>query len=419
MIRLGWNFHEKKSKKNELIAGIIFTLFMITLMELGRQITIPALDSELSRKALNASPLLKNVTMLTGGQFRFPSLFSIGLGPYMTSMILFQAIQLINFDAMGKISEQKRGYIQRWITLGIAILQTLQYIFVVHKQISLSGIKILGIDFNVVVSFVTLVAGAMLVAWMSDMTTKFGVGGVGVLIMPGIIINLPMMVFRGPGLGTHPIKSFSPNLWVALIVSALIVFIATIFFNKAELRIPLQRPNVQNDFSESYLPIRFLTSGSMPFMFTTTVFMIPNYIANFSPNSAFSKFAKEYINFDNSIGIIIYCGVVVFLSYAFSFMNLQTERQAENLKKSGDYIFGVTPGKDTQRYLNKHVIRLSTAANGYFLMVVATPLIIGLYVPGVTNFTFAYASILILVTIMDTTLDQLKTMYLRTQYDLL
>lgn len=102
----------KKSEKNELIAGIIFTLFMITLMELGRQITIPALDSELSRKALNASPLLKNVTMLTGGQFRFPSLFSIGLGPYMTSMILFQAIQLINFDAMGKISEQKRGYIR-------------------------------------------------------------------------------------------------------------------------------------------------------------------------------------------------------------------------------------------------------------------------------------------------------------------
>lgn len=301
----------------------------------------------------------------------------------------------------------------------IAILQTIQFIFVIHDKITLTGFKVLGFDFNLIVSFVVLVAGAMMVAWMADMTTQYGVGGAGVIIMPGIITSMPMMVMRGPGLGTYQVKSFSTNLWIALGISVLVVFIATVFFNKAELRIPLQRPNIQNDFSQSYLPIRFLTSGTMPFMFTTTVFMIPSYIASFSPGSGFSEFTQSYINFNNPIGVAVYCGVVVFLSYAFSFMNLQTERQAENLKKSGDYIFGITPGRDTQKYLNYHVIRLSTAANGYFLTVIATPLIIGLYVPGVTNFTFAYSSILILVTIMDTTLDQLKTMYLRTQYDLL
>lgn len=409
----------KRSERNELIASIVFTLFMIVLMELGRQIALPAIDPELSKKSLNASPLLRNISMLTGGQYRFPSLFSIGLGPYMTSMILFQAIQMVNSSMMEKISEQKKGYIQRWITLGIAILQTMQFIFASRSQISPSEFKIMGFDFNVVVSFVVLLAGAMVVAWMSDMTAKYGIGGAGVLIMPGIITSLPAMVLHGPGLGTYQIKSFSTNLWIALGVSVLVVFVATIFFNKAELRIPLQRPAVQNDFSESYLPIRFLTSGSMPFMFTTTVFMIPSYIASLNPDSNFGKFTQTYVNFNNPIGILIYCCVVVFLGYAFSFMNLQTERQAENLKKSGDYIFGITPGKDTQRYLNSHAIKLSTAANVYFLVIVATPLIIGLYVPGVTNFTFAYASILILVTIMDTTLDQVKTMYLRTQYDLL
>ncbi|XRF76827.1 preprotein translocase subunit SecY, partial [Pediococcus acidilactici] len=132
----------------ELIASIMFTLFMIVLMELGRQIAIPALDSDLSRKALNASPLLRNVTMLTGGQSRFPSLFSIGLGPYMTGMILFQAIQLINVDAMSKISDQKRGFIQRWITLIIAILQTLQFIFAIKKILLSQVTKFLGLYFN-------------------------------------------------------------------------------------------------------------------------------------------------------------------------------------------------------------------------------------------------------------------------------
>lgn len=99
----------KRSERNELIASIVFTLFMIVLMELGRQIALPAIDPELSKKSLNASPLLRNISMLTGGQYRFPSLFSIGLGPYMTSMILFQAIQMVNSSMMEKISEQKKG----------------------------------------------------------------------------------------------------------------------------------------------------------------------------------------------------------------------------------------------------------------------------------------------------------------------
>ncbi|MEE6727150.1 hypothetical protein PS420_04110 [Pediococcus acidilactici] len=76
-------------------------------MELGRQIAVPGLDPELSRKALNSSALLRNVSMLTGGQYSFASLFSIGLGPYMTGMILFQAVQLVNTNLMDKISDSK------------------------------------------------------------------------------------------------------------------------------------------------------------------------------------------------------------------------------------------------------------------------------------------------------------------------
>lgn len=180
----------KSSEKKELVSSIAFTLFMIILMELGRQIAVPGLDPEMSRKALNGSALLRNVSMLTGGQYRFASLFSIGLGPYMTGMILFQAVQLVNTNLMDKISDSKRGYIQRWITLVIAILQTLQFMFVMRDQITPSGVKLWGFDFNVATAFMVLVAGAMMVSWMADMTTKYGVGGAGVMIMPGIFISM-------------------------------------------------------------------------------------------------------------------------------------------------------------------------------------------------------------------------------------
>ena len=100
-------------------------------------------------------------------------------------------------------------------------------------------------------------------------------------------------------------------------------------------------------------------------------------------------------------------------------MNLQTERLAKNLKKSGDYVFNIVPGVETKSYLNRRLFRLSTVANIFFLIVVGTPLIVGLYVSEITNFAFVFANILILVTIIDTTMDQCNTMYLRIQYDLL
>ena len=115
---------------SELFSKVLFTLMMVVLMELGRQIVIPSLDSSMSRQVLEASPLLRNLSALTGGQANYPSLFSVGLGPYMTGMILFQAIQLLDIDELNKINDYKRGMIQRWISFVIALLQTLQFIIV-------------------------------------------------------------------------------------------------------------------------------------------------------------------------------------------------------------------------------------------------------------------------------------------------
>ncbi|ABJ67174.1 preprotein translocase subunit SecY [Pediococcus pentosaceus] len=403
---------------SELFSKVLFTLMMVVLMELGRQIVIPSLDSSMSRQVLEASPLLRNLSALTGGQANYPSLFSVGLGPYMTGMILFQAIQLLDIDELNKINDYKRGMIQRWISFVIALLQTLQFIYTIREHINFSGIKVWGIDYNLIVAFFVLVAGAMIVAWMSDMITKYGIGGSGVLILPGMIDSIPRVLLYGQGLGSGAVF-FTPKLWLVLIISVAVVVIFTIFINKAELRIPLQRPFVQNDFSESYLPIRVLAAGSMPFMFTTTVFMIPSYIGSFVPEGEFNRFVQNYVAFDNPVGILIYCSIIVFLGYVFSFMNFQTERLTKNLKKSGDYIFNVVPGTATRHYLNQRLFHLSTVANIFFLIIVGTPLIVGLYLPEITNFAFVFANILILITIIDTTMDQFKTMYLRMHYDLL
>jgi preprotein translocase subunit SecY len=408
----------KKLINNELFRKILFTLMMVGIMELGREIVIPGLDPTTTRNALDTVPFLRNLANITGGQFNYPSLFSIGLGPYMTGMIIFQAVRLLDFDVINKLSSHQIGMIQRWISLVIAIGQSSQMVYLLRHQIEPMGVRVLGIEMSLIVPFMVLVAGAMLVAWMSDMTVKDGVGGSGVLIIPGIVTNIPQLLLKGQGLGSGPL-TMTVGISIALAISLLIVLISAVYMNRAELRIPLQRPMVQNDFSQSYLPIRVLSSGSMPFMFSTTLFMMPSYLASLGMSRHFEDFVNEYITFDRPIGIIIYCVIVVLLGYAFSFMNFRPEITTKRLKKSGDYFFGVAPGEDTQRYLNRRLNHLTTIANVYFVILIGTPLVVGLYVEGITNFMFVFSNLVIMVTILMTVLEQIKVLHLRTQYHLL
>ncbi|TLQ04827.1 preprotein translocase subunit SecY [Pediococcus stilesii] len=408
----------KKWFKSELVRKFMFTLMMMCVMELGKQIAIPALDSDTTRRVMSSTPFLRNLAITTGGQFNYPSIFSIGLAPYMTGMILFQVIMLLDIDGLNKLSKYQIGIVQRLISFFIAMLQSFQLIYLIKDHIKMSGIMFLGVDYNLIVPFFVLVAGAMLVSWMTDMMVKNGIGGAGTLIIPGIMSNMPYSLLRGQGLGTTSLEINLTNILIC-VFSILIVAVASVFMNKAELRIPLQRPMIQNDFSESYLPIKVLAAGSMPFMFSTALFLIPGYFGGFDAGSGIGRFLQQYWSFDSPVGIIIYCGIVVLLGYAFSFMNFRPENNAKQLKKGGDYIFGLTPGEETKKFLNKNLIYLSTIANMFFVIVIATPLVMGLYVEGISNLMFVFSNILILVTVMDTVIEQTKVLYLRTQYNLL
>lgn len=407
-----------KIRNNELFIRISFTMMMIVVMELGRHVAIPFLDPQGMRDVLKENQLLQNLSATTGGQVNYPSLFSIGLAPYMTGMILFQAIKLLDIDSIKKMSGYQAGMAQRVITFILACLQSFQLVYIVRQHITRSPYQIFGFDLNTVNAFVILVTGAMLVSWMADMTVDRGVGGAGIMIFPGIFAAMPRALVDGQGLGTGYL-ALTPTIIAFLVVSVLIVLFSTLFLNKSELQIPLQRPMIENDFSESYVPIKVLAAGSMPFMFSSTLFMIPGYIATLGVSPKYTEFVSNYLNFNNPIGIAVYCGIIILLGYAFSLMNFRPEDTAKTLKESGDYFFGVIPGEQTQKYLTKRLMMLSTFANIFFVIVIGSPLVIGMYIDGIANFSFVFSNILILVTILDNILDQVKVLYLRTQYNLM
>lgn len=408
----------KRIFKNELAQKIVFTILILFVMELGRQITLPELNQKAIESTLSTNSFLVALSTATGGQVNRLTLFSIGLGPYMTGMILFQALQMLDVEALKSLSQRQIGLVQRYIALFIAFIQSAQMVYLTRNSILKSSDSILGVNVNLIYVFLVLVTGAMIVSWLSDTIVDRGLGGSGILIFPGLINSLPRLLMRGQGMGSSNFELTAFNI-VVLVISLVVVILASIFMNRAELRLPLQRPMIEGTFSESYLPIRVLTAGSMPFMFTTSVFMIPSYMASFGLNESVTQFINNYFAFDNPIGIVIYLGIIFLLSFAFAYMNFRPEDTVKTIKEGGDYFFGKAPGDETYRYVVHHMLLLSTISGIFFVIIIGLPLVIGLYVDGITNLAFVFSNVLILLTVMDNLSEQIRVMYLRTQYDLL
>lgn len=410
-MRIRWN--------KDLTKRIAWTALLLMVLELGRQIVLPGMDASQAEQALRNNTLMKLFGNVTGGQMSSPTLFSLGVGPYMTSMILWQAVTLFNSEGIQNLPEEVSGFFQRLITLIIAILQGFQMVYTLRKILAATPIaKIFGTQAAFVLIILMLVGGAMLVAWMADVNANLGIGGLGMMIVPSLATSLPSMLTTGLGIGDR-FEYTTVNI-VILVIVTLIFVSFTVYLNRAEMRLPLQRPLVENDYAGSYLPIRFLTSGAMPFMFSTSIFMIPTYLitAN-NQNQPWARFINDYLTYDNLTGIIIYGAVIVFLGYAFAFVNFLPTDVAKNLRNSGDYFYNVAPGDATEQLLIRRLMFMTFFGNCYLVFVAITPLLVGLNVSGYANMSFYFGNLMILITMIDNVIEQVRALANKNNYSLL
>ena len=199
-----------------------------------------------------------------------------------------------------------------------------------------------------------------------------------------------------------------------------IVLLVAVPLNYGEIRFELQKPMLESAFSKPYLPLPFLTAGSMPFMFSTMVFTIPQTVVQ-ATNLRFSKIGQgilAWTDYLNWRGIITYGVILVLLGFVFGFVNFQPSKQAKTLKESGDYIAGVMPGDDTEAFLTHHFLWLTVIGNSIIFVIALIPLVIGLYVKGVSNYTLLIGNLFIMITIISTVVQQFQALRLKNQYQL-
>ena len=244
---------------------------------------------------------------------------------------------------------------------------------------------------------------------------KKGVGKQMVLILPGLLANIPAMLFSGQ---TNKGFFITPLGMGILIPVTLLFLFASVFLYKGERRINVQQTAIDVSFQNSYIPIKVLSAGALPFMFGVTLFSIPQLftLVPSLKNTTFLYIITQMFSYTTVIGIITYGVVIVLLGYGFSHVNIRVFDIAKSLRNSGDYILGVTPGRATERFLRKILNRMIVMGNTYMLVVSLVPMFIGLKFPEITNLAFYFGSIFMVIIIVDNLNEDIKFMIAKRHY---
>ena len=345
------------------------TLFLLFIYVLGSRITLPFIDLN-SRDFLGgATAYLAFSTAITGGNLRSLSIFSVGLSPWMSSMILWQMFSFSKRLNLVSGSSEVQDRRKMYLTLTIALIQSLA--LAVNLPIKDNYNTLLVLLLNTTL----LIAGTFFLIWLSDINSVIGVGGSIVILLTSMIIYIPQDIVQS-------IQKLGIPMWIIVILGAMgIVFAYLIaIFYRARYRIPVNKIGLHSRFKRySYFDIMLNPAGGMPFMYVMSLINLPTYLLLllqlFDPgNPVYQQITIQYA-MGKPLWIYTYIATLFVFSIAFAFINISGEQVAERMKKSGEYIYGIYPGEDTSKYINNLVFKFAIVGGIFNVLFAGLPML--------------------------------------------
>lgn len=385
---------DNMKKYSALIKKGGFTIIALLFLYIGQGIPLPGYLVNFRLPGGQFS-LERMLALTTGGLFKSPTLFTLGLGPYMTVTIFLSVGLFINRELASQISQEMRGRLEIIGVFIIAIFQSIPIAFNLRNTVT-SKMNFLSPFLIFLFTILCFVVGALLISWLASLNVIYGLGGPFILISPGIIKGITGSLVAN----YRSVLVHFDRLFLLILVSILFVGV-TVAIYFAEYRFDVQRIGIDKHSKEAYIAFRLLIAGSLPLMFATTLMYFPYYVMqlfNYKNEEVLSL-----LNIKNISGILIYGLLLYFLGILFSFINIMPDQLSEGLQESGDYILGVTPGEATKRYITKRVWGISLIGSLFLPLIIILPLLIGVATghPSISNFSNYFAMFFVLVVIYD------------------
>lgn len=413
-------------KIEELRTRIITTLSLILIYRLGSYIVLPGVDStRLESGAGDGGTIIDILSNFTGGAFTRASVFALGIMPYISASIIVQllGIAVPYFQKLQKDGESGRNrlnQITRVLTIAITAVQAPSYIFTYVNP----GARPEGALW-LVMAVITLVAGTMFCMWLGERITDKGIGnGISLLIMIGIIANLPGALFVELGSKMGP-DGGGLIMFIFELVVLLGVIIASILLVQGVRKIPVQyakrvvaggRTPLQQG-ARDYLPLKVNQSGVMPIIFAQAIMFVPIYLAGFAGGDG-NWFARNFTDYTSFWYNFAFAVMIILFTYFYTAISVNPNQYAEDLKRAGGFIPGIRPGIDTANYIDNVMSRITLPGSLFLALIAILPAFASLV--GI-NSAFAYffggTSLLIMVGVVLDTLQQIESYLLMRQYD--
>jgi preprotein translocase subunit SecY len=390
-----------------------FTIGALILFRFLSTIPIPGIDIVNLQKLLSGNQFFGLLDIFSGGGISRLSIVMLGVGPYITGSIIMQLFTMMfpKMKAMmqeeGEAGRAKLSQYSRLISVPLAALQAFGFIALLQSQ---NVLPHLG-GMNLIVNIVIVTAGSVLLMWIGELISEFGIGnGVSLIIFAGIVAVLPTNIMQF-------VATFDASqlpFYILFLAVSLIVIVGVVVITEAERSVPVTyakqvRGNKVYGGVSTYLPLRINQAGVIPIIFALSILLFPQIIANFLANSAnatVASIASAVSSFLNNPWphAILYFLLVFVFTYFYTAVTFDPKQISENLQKGGAFIPGVRPGDSTMEYLGNIVTRI-TLVGALFLGVIAVlPLGVQAFT-GTTTLAIGGTALLIVVSVV---LDLLK-----------
>ncbi len=388
---------------------LLFVVGALFIFRLLATIPIPGINAAQLELFFSNNQFFGLLNLFSGGGLSNLSLVMLGVGPYITASIVMQIMTLIVprlkqlYQEEGEIGRQRFSMYSRWLTLPIAAVQGISFLIILERSGVLPSLGL----FPFVVNLITIVAGSMLLMWIGELISEYGLGnGVSLIIFAGIVSSLPTRL-------SQLAFTFDPSqlpVYLAFLAAALVVIGAVVTITEAERPVPVtyaksvRGMNSSSGGASTYLPLRLNQAGVIPIIFALSFLLIPQMFASFFAGSSIAWLAAlsaSMLGFFNNLPLygLVYFVLVFAFTYFYTAVTFDPHQIAENLQKNGAFVPGVRPGNSTSEYLG-HVITRITFVGALFLGLIAVLPIAMQSLTGIQNLALGGTGLLIVVQVI-------------------
>ncbi|MBN1168735.1 preprotein translocase subunit SecY [Candidatus Woesebacteria bacterium] len=415
-------FFGKAFKSPEIRKKLLITAGILIVFRLMAHIPAAGIDRVSLQRLFSGNALLSLLDVFSGGTLANFSIMALGLTPYINASIIIQLMTYVipsleELSKEGEYGQEKMNQYTRYITVPLAILQSFGMYTLLKSQGIISSLSALPL----IALLITMTTGSVLAVWFGDLIEEYGIGnGTSTLIFAGIVSRLPVTVSQSLiTISSQDYLKIAIFLAVALMIIGLIVFM-----NEATRQVPINyaRRLGRQTLGASYLPLRLNQAGVIPIIFAVSLVLMPSLISQFlanAPNLKVAQIATKIATSFNPQSFsynLVYFLLVFGFTYFYTSVVFNPEKIAENLQKSGGYIPGIRPGKQTEEYLTAILNRITLAGAAFLGFIAILPSFFQNAI-GVQNLAIGGTGILIVVSVVLELTRDMEAQLVMKRYD--